>query len=253
MSAPASSTGSEAASGDQLLRGRVKLAQPLGGYRVAIDPVLLAAAVPAVGGDRVLDLGCGVGAAALCLLARVPGTEVTGLEQQPELARLAQENATANGWDERFAVLEGDLLRPPDAVAAGGFDHVMANPPYLEAGRADVSEDPLRAAANIEGEAKLTDWIAALTQSVRRKGTVTVIHRADRLPELLAALHGRAGEIVVFPLWPSSGRDAKRVIVRARVDVATPTRISPGLVLHQDGSFTPEARVVLEEAAGLSL
>ncbi|MFP3386431.1 methyltransferase, partial [Tritonibacter sp. SIMBA_163] len=88
-----------------------------------------------------------------------------------------------NDWDEHFAVLEGDLLRPPAAGAAGGFDHAMANPPYLEAGCADDSKDPLRAAANVEGEAKLADWIAALTQSVRRKGTVTVIHRADRLPE----------------------------------------------------------------------
>lgn len=252
MSAATAPDGREAPV-DELLRGRVKLAQPQGGYRAAIDPVLLAAAVPAVSGDRVLELGCGVGAAALCLLARVPGTTLTGLEQQPDLVRLAQQNATANGWDERFTVLEGDLLRSPEAVAAGGFDHAMANPPYLEAGRADVSDDPLRAAANVEGEAKLADWIAALTRSVRRKGTVTVIHRADRLPELLAALQGRGGEIVVFPLWPGVGRDAKRVIVRARVGVATPTRISPGLLLHRDGGFTPEVRAVLEEAAGLSL
>lgn len=253
MSAAASPEDREAAPVDRLLRGRVELAQPPGGYRAAIDPVLLAAAVPAESGARVLDLGCGVGAAALCLLARLADVQVTGLEQQPDLVRLAQQNAAANGWGDRFAVLGGDLLRPPETVADGGFDHAMANPPYLEAGRADVSADPLRAAANVEGEAKLADWIAALTQSVRRKGTVTVIHRADRLPELLAALHGRAGEIVVCPLWPSAGRDAKRVIVRARVGVATPARIGPGLILHRDGGFTPEARAVLEEAQGLSL
>jgi tRNA1(Val) A37 N6-methylase TrmN6 len=236
---------------DRLLGGRVALAQPRRGYRAAIDPVLLAAAVPLSDGEHALELGCGAGAAALCLLARVPGGQVTGLEQQPALARLARDNAAANGRAGRFAVLTGDLLNPPPTVARGGFDHAFANPPYLAAGTADMPADPLRAAAHVEGAARLPAWIAALARATRHGGTITVIHRADRLPELLAAMQRVAGALVTFPLWPAAGKAAKRVLVQGRVGVGGPAMLATGLTLHADGGFTDEARAVLEDAAAL--
>jgi len=235
---------------DALLDGRVRLLQPAAGYRVAIDPVLLAAAVPADAGAPVLDLGCGVGGAALCLLARCPEAVVTGLELHAEPAALAAGNARLNGCSERFQVVRGDVLSPP---LRGGFDHVMANPPHLPADRARAPATAGRLVANVEGAAKLANWVAAALALVRPRGGVTFIHRADRLDELLAALHARAGEIVVFPLWPAAGRDAKRVLVRARRDVRTPSRLAAGLVLHAAGGFTPEAEAVLRGGAGLTI
>jgi tRNA1(Val) A37 N6-methylase TrmN6 len=84
------------------------------------------------------------------------------------------------------------------------------------------------------------------------KGTLVVVHRADRLDELLAALRGKVGEITVFPLWPKAGRPAKRVLVRARKGVATPLALLPGLVLHEDdGRYTPIAQAVLRDGAAL--
>ncbi len=89
---------------------------------------------------------------------------------------------------------------------------------------------------------------------VRGKGTVTFIHRADRIDALLGHLAGRAGEIIVFPLWPAAGRAASRILVRARKQVATPARLMPGLILHEpDGRFTPAAEAVLRGGAALAL
>lgn len=242
------------ASDDTLLDGRVRLRQPASGYRAAVDPVLLAAAVPAKPGQRVLDVGCGVGAAALCLLARCPGASVTGLELQPALAALAAENAGANGAGSRFSVVTGDLAHPPAEIGPDGFDHVMANPPYGEAGSGHPPPDPAKAAAHVEGDAGLGDWVGFCLSRVRRKGSVTFIHRADRLDDLLAALHGKSGDIAVFPLWPGGGGPAKRVIVRARKGVASPLRLLEGLVLHRaGGGYSEAADAVLRGGGALTL
>ncbi|MEE8275914.1 MAG: methyltransferase domain-containing protein [Alphaproteobacteria bacterium] len=250
--------GAAALAEDALLGGRVRLLQPAEGYRAAIDPVFLAAAVPAAGGETVLAVGAGAGAAALCLAARVVDVRVCGIEIAPDLVRLAARSAGLNGLGGRVDFTAGDLLRPPARLAAETFDHVMANPPYLPAGRGNPPPDAAKAAAHVEGAAGLEDWLGFCVAMVRPKGSVTLIHRADRLDAVLAALRGRAGGIVVFPLWPggpdAGQRPAKRVIVRALKGAAAPLRLAPGLVLHEaGGAFTPEAEAVLRDAGGLRL
>jgi tRNA1(Val) A37 N6-methylase TrmN6 len=239
---------------DKLLGGRVLLRQPAEGYRAAIDPVFLAAAVPAQPGQMVLDLGCGAGAAGLCLMARVPELRLTGLEIQRGLVALAGENARLNGHGSRFAPVVGDILSPPPRIAPGSYDHVLANPPYLEAGRATASPKGARATADQEGEAKLADWVRAALLAVRDKGSVTFILSAARLDALLAAFSGKAGAITLYPLWPKPGSPARRVILQARKKLEAPARLLPGLVLHAaDGGYSEAAEAVLRHAAALDL
>lgn len=236
---------------DSLIGGEVDLRQPEQGYRAAIDPVLLAAATPAIAG-RVLDVGAGVGAAGLCYAFRVPGAQVLGLELQSDLAALANENATRNDCHDRVRIVEGDLLRPPSDFVPSSFDHVMANPPYMPPDRGGPPPDPSKAAAMVEGEAGLSAWITFCLDMVKPKGSVTMVHRADRLDELLALFREQAGGIVVVPLWPGGGRPAKRVIVRARRDVRTPLRLTAGLTLHaEDGVYTDEALAILQDGEPL--
>ncbi len=215
---------------------------------------MLAAAVSASAGDSVLDLGCGAGAAALCLLARAPGIRVTGLDLQIDLVRLAGENARRNGVANRFLPMAGDVAKLPPRLAPASFDHVMCNPPYLKVSAACPSGNPARDTANREGAAGLAVWIGAALTMVRSKGCISIIHRADRLDDLLAALHGRAGDIAVFPLWPGQGIAAKRIIVQARKGVASPLRLAPGLILHEpSGAYTPVADAILRDAAPLCI
>jgi len=248
-----------------ILGGRVHLEQPIGGYRVAIDPVLMAAAVPAVTGQSVLDAGSGTGAASLCLAQRVPGVTVTGLELQPEMAELAARGAETTGVADRVRFVAGDILAAPPEAPADAFDHVMANPPYMEAGKGRTPPDPAKRTATVEGAARLTDWVSFCVSRAKTRGTVTFVHRADRIEHLLAALAGRVGGLTVFPLWPGgasggaggggiAGQPARRVLVQGRKGTATPSTLAPGLVLHgEDGAYTDAAEAVLERGEALDL
>jgi tRNA1(Val) A37 N6-methylase TrmN6 len=244
----------QAVTEDSLLGGRVRLVQPQEGYRVAIDPVFLAASVSAGPGDLVLDVGAGVGAAALCLAHREPNCQVRGVEMQRDLVRLAARNIEINGFVGRLDIMVGDILRPPPRLAPSSFSHVMANPPYLPGGSATLAGDAGRVAAHVEGEATLADWVRFCLTMARPKGTVTFIHRADRMEALLGELRARAGDIVVFPLWPGGNKPASRILVRARKEVGAPTRLSAGLILHEpDGRYTPAAEAILRDGVGLVL
>lgn len=236
---------------DGLLGGRVRLLQPRAGYRAAVDPVLLAAAVRVPPGGRVLDLGCGTGAAALCLAVRCPEAQVFGIERQPEYADLARRSAALSGLGNRVTVAEGDALARGGIPAAWrGMDAAMANPPYfLEGNRA---ADAGRAAANHQEAGALAAWVAAAARCLKPRGTLTIVHQAERLDDVLAAMTPAFGAIEVIPLWPKPGRAAKRVLVRGEKGRKTPMILHPGLVLHcGDGSYSQAARRMLCDAVDL--
>lgn len=240
---------------NQLLAGRVRLLQPAKGFRSGLEVVFLAAAVPAVAGDIVHEAGCGSGAGALCVAARVAGSFVTGIEIQPQMTALALSNAALNGCADRAQFVTGDITSPPRPNPfSQPADHVMMNPPYFEQGKARPSPIPAKSLSSMEERGDLGDWISYGLEALKPQGTLSIVHRADRLDDVMARLRGRAGEIAVFPLWPGAGKPAKRVIVRARKRSRGRCRMLPGMVLHQtNGDFTPEAERVLRKLAPLSL
>ena len=239
---------------DDFLGGRLRLAQPASGYRAGADAVMLAAACAARPGQSVLDLGCGAGAALLCLGVRVPGLVLAGIERDAAVADLARANAAAAGLEAR--IVTGDLSRMP-AGLAGSFDHVIANPPFFAAGT--PSPDAYRAVARHE-ETPLPLWIDAGLRRLSPGGWLTVIHRAERLDALLSGLSGRAGDIAILPVAARAGLPAGRVIVAARKGARGPLRLLAPFVMHANArhlhngeDLTPEAQAVLRHAAPLVL
>jgi tRNA1(Val) A37 N6-methylase TrmN6 len=230
---------------DRFLGGRVLAVQPQAGFRAGHDTVLLAAAVPATGDERVLELGSGAGIASLCLARRVEGVRILGVEADAALARLANDNAARNAMAERVRFIAGDVA----GFAESGFDHVFFNPPFHPAS-GQRSRDAARDRAMRDTDNAIAAWTKAALARVKAGGTVTAILRADRGAEMLAAASGEGA--IVFPLFPHAGEAPKRVIVRIVKGASTGLHTVKGLVLHQaDGRNTDGAEAVLRHAAPL--
>jgi tRNA1(Val) A37 N6-methylase TrmN6 len=241
---------------DAFLGGRVRLRQPARGYRAGIDPVLLAATVPARKGQAVLDMGCGAGAALCCLGARVPGLRLAGIELQPGYAALARGNLLENA--QHGTVWEGDLAVPPSGMHGERFDFVIANPPYFAPGSRSVAPDPGREVA-LAGATPLAEWVSFAARRLKPKGWAHVVLRVERVPELMAAMCGRLGSLELWPLAPREGRAPRLVLVRARKEGRAPFRMHAALALHRGANhecdaedYTPPVAAAVRAAAALS-
>lgn len=234
---------------DTLLAGKIRFFQPRSGYRAAIDPILLAAIMPVAPHDHILDIGCGAGAASLCLGWREKQCRIVGLELNPDLVQLAKRNIDANQMDDRLSAIEGDLAHLPPSLAASSFDGIMTNPPFAPERQGTPPPDPGKKLAHIEGALSLREWIRASVKRLKPKGWFAIIHRAERMDEAIAAMsEQKLGGLVVFPLWPKADRPAKRVLLLGRKGVKTPALLTPGLILHNDdGGYSPAAERLLRD------
>lgn len=243
---------------DAFLGGQLTLLQPTQGYRAGMDAVLLAAACPAKAGESVLDVGCGVGTAALCLGTRVPGLRLFGVERQTEIAEIARRNGTSCAQD--FTVFAADITRPPDALKAESFNHAIMNPPYFRRSASSRSDLGPREAAMGEDTA-LPDLIRAAARRLQPGGSLTIIHRAERVPDILAALDAlRFGATALRPLLPREGKPARLVLLQSRKGRRAAFRLLAPLVIHaapqhaRDGEdYTDTLRAILRDGASLPL
>lgn len=233
-----------------VLDHKVRLLQAGDGFWTSMDSIFLAAACRAQAGERVLDLGCGVGGASFCLLWRVAQCIVTGVDIQDDHIHLARQNIALNAMEGRADFIAGDIRNFHDA---NRFDHVICNPPYLEAGTYTVSpyEKKARALGHDGTDVVLKDWIDAAFKNLKAGGSLTMIHRADMTDKIILGMGKRFGAIDIIPLWPRVGEDARRVIVRGIKDRKTVSHLHAGIVLHEGDKNTAQADAILREGAAI--
>lgn len=234
---------------DAILNGRVRFRQPAKGYRVNVDTVLLASAVEAEPGMRLMEAGCGVAAALLAVAVRSKNTTLVGVERDTNIASIARENVAMNAMSDRIQIVTGDALQK--AINIGVFDGVFCNPPFDAAGEGRAPAEH-RAYAHVT-KLPIDAWIAELADRLSGGGALTLIHRAAKLADILTALEGRLGGVEVVPIRPRAGEPAKRVIVRARKGSRAPTRLYAGLDLHDasGAKYAPETDAILKGEAVL--
>ncbi|MDQ0391638.1 tRNA1(Val) (adenine(37)-N6)-methyltransferase [Labrys monachus] len=230
------------------LGGRLTLLQPEKGHRAGTDAVLLAASAAPKPGETLFDLGAGVGAAGLAVAIRAPECRIRLVEIVAEIEELADANIRENGLGAHVAAMRADVTAPllqEGPMQPSGADYVIMNPPFHLEGTVRAPPSAYRGTAHIHGPEGDEAWIRCAHALLRSKGTLTIIHRADALPRLLAALDRRFGDIRIKPVLPRMDEPAGRILLRAVKDSRAPLVLLPPLVLHgADGAFTPEAQAL---------
>lgn len=237
---------------DWLLGRRVRVVQPTRGYRAGMDAALLASACPALPGQRVIEAGCGPGAVLLQIAMRRPETRLFGVERETAARDLALANIGTNDLADRIDAVLADVASGFRSLEQAPFDWAISNPPFFDDEAALRAPAPERRAAWIADDG-LKVWTDFLLKAVREGGSIVLIHRADRLADLLGLLAPKAGSFQIRPIHPYADQPAKRVLVRAIKTGKAPLRLLPALVLHDssEAKHTPVAETILRGEAAL--
>ncbi|MBQ7412729.1 MAG: methyltransferase [Alphaproteobacteria bacterium] len=232
---------------DDFLGGQVRLIQESEGLRATSDSVLLAASVPVRDGETVLDVGMGNGVIPLCLNVRVPNLNFTGIECQPDLCDLACQNANRNHCALR--IVQADISVRPSPIHGQQYHHVVTNPPFYNE---PFGRHCKQVKIAYQQQMPLYDWLSFCLRHVRAKGSLTLIHRPEALPEIIAALDGRLRGLEIFPIMSKSDEPAKRIIVRGYMNAKAPLKLYPPLIMHTpDNQRTMVAEALLRQGRGL--
>ena len=230
---------------DAFLGGRLVVSQPRNGFRAGLDSVLLGASVRP-GAKRLLDLGAGVGTAALVALADRPDATCTLVERDAEMVAIAASNLAANGMAERARLLTLDIMAKGSQRAAAGlpsdhYDAVIANPPFFDPAAGSAPSAARADARHMPPEALML-WVKAAATHAAPGGEVIFIHAATSLPLLLAAFIPRFGGVTVLPLCPRDGEAASRVLIRGIKGSRAPFTLLASRALHEASgrAFRPE-------------
>jgi len=222
---------------DGFLGGQLRLRQPRSGHRAGHDAILLAAATPARSGDRVVDLGSGVGAAGLAVARRVSGIDLVLVEIDPALAELARNNASANAIMAEVIVLDveaGASAFDDFGLSPDSADVVLMNPPFNDPSRHRASPDGVRQRAHVATATTLASWVHVARRILKSNGQLAMIWRADGIAEVLAALDRGFGSLEILPVHGEAASPAIRILVRATKGGRAPTRLHAALLLNEE-------------------
>jgi len=241
---------------DGFLGGRVSLLQPKNGFRSSMDAVFLAAAIPAQKSQKILELGCGVGAVLMCLGARVSDLQLNGVEIQKNYANLAEKNAKANSKANIYCC---DIQNLPQELREETFDHVISNPPFYYSNKGTHSKNTGKN-ISLREKLSLAEWIKISSKRLKQGGVATLLVGAERLPDILSESTKYFGNIKVKPICSRHNSQANRIIIQMEKGNKGTFSLLPSLVVHKDQvhetnskDFTEIANNILKNGHSIKL
>ena len=241
---------------DLFLGGKLAICQLKEGYRAGNDPVLLAASLALKQYQTLLDLGCGVGTAFLCALAREKSLEVTGVELQKPLSDLAKSNCKKNRLSAE--IINSDINEMWKVIGDRTFDHVIFNPPFMDSNKGTVSLNREKSLSNFSSEEELENWLKVGMKRLKPKGTISLILRAESLGIVLKTLEEKVGSINILPIASFEEEPCSRIIVSGKLGSKGNLSLLSPLVMHMKSQgegkrfvFTKLVRGILYEGKAI--
>ncbi|MCX8164382.1 MAG: methyltransferase [Aquificaceae bacterium] len=221
-------------------RGKVRFRQPRS-HRLSVVEILFLANLRGVRkSSKVVDLGAGFGALSI-ILALKHQCQVWAIERDPKMLELLKHNLVLNGLEEKVHVVEMDLKDVWRAFRPHHFDVIVANPPFYK-GRNEKNTH------HHEADTTLEDFIKAGGFLLRDGGSFNLLMASGRLIEAILYMEKyniHTASIRFF--YPKITKNSKVVCIYALKNLKpNPVVEKPLIINEEDGSFTQEARDILD-------
>ncbi len=223
---------------DDLQLDGLKIIQKKGGYKFTGDSVLLANFSKARPGDKYLDLCSGSGVVAILFSWKNKIKTSAAIELQPRLADMARRSVEANNLN--INIVNDDLKNAMKHFCAGEFDVITVNPPYnLSQGEIEETEISI---ATHELKTSLTDICEVASKLLKFGGKLVMVHRADRLAEVIFELKKRKLEPKRLQIvYPKAQKEPNLILVEAKLGGNSGLKILPPLVMFDENNNETEA------------
>ncbi|WP_407074389.1 tRNA1(Val) (adenine(37)-N6)-methyltransferase [Paenibacillus lacisoli] len=219
---------------DDLLTHDLRIIQSDEVFSFSMDAVLLArfAGIPPKG--KILDLCTGNGVVPLLLTTRTQAA-IEGIEIQPRLADMARRSVVLNSLEDRILIREGDLRELVQVTGHGQYDAITVNPPYMPLNGSDIKQNTHHAMARHELGCTLEEVVQACTRLVRSGGKVSMVHRPQRLGEIISLMREyRLEPKRIRFVHPKAHLEANMVLIEALRDGKPDVRLLPPLIVYND-------------------
>lgn len=231
---------------DDLHRNGYKILQNPGKFCFGMDAVLLSGFAVVKKGERVLDMGTGTGIIPILLAAKTEGREFVGLEIQPDMADMASRSVSYNHLEEKISIVTGDIKEASLKVGGASFDVVTVNPPYMNQNHGLTNPELPKAIARHELLCTFEDIAREASRVLRPGGRFYMVHRPQRLVELISTLKAHGLEPKRMKLvHPFLGGEANMVLLEAFKGGNPQMRIEAPLIIYKEpGVYTDEIHTI---------
>ena len=231
---------------DDLERNGYRIIQNKNGFCFGMDAVLLSGFIKASPSDRIIDLGTGTGILPILLRAKTGSTDITGLEIQEQSADMAKRSVLLNDLEEEIHIVCGDLKEADSLFAHKSFDIVCSNPPYMKQNGGLKNPEEAKAIARHEIKCSFADVADAAKTLLKPVGTFFLVHRPERLTELIWVLRSRQLEPKRIRFVHSFiDEKAVMVLIEAASGGGTFLKVEKPLIIYKEkGVYSEEIREI---------
>lgn len=171
---------------DDLQLNDLKIIQRTDGFCFGIDSVLLSDFSKNIKKNcSVVDLGTGTGIISVLLCAKTHLRKIYGIEIQEEIADMATRTSQLNKLEDKFEVINCDIKNLDKVLGRESVDYVVTNPPYKKSNSGLTNDNKIKLISRHEVKAELSDFIKVSFKILKDKGTVFMVHRPERLTDII--------------------------------------------------------------------